>query len=210
MKHPANRANSSAKRLEAYKAAVTKTRQGSCEVHGQNQKFLRKFATHPDHWGRGAGTMLLRWGEAHNVPIAVAASSMAERLYSREGFKEYGRTYVKLEGEDESLDFAFMLWQPKVLTGIREWVAEVAYAQRLSSCARPHGPAVPIHDGSRDDLNSSPATRSPRVDRSLRYLSMIPSPAVVSSTCSHCHEDLFAILTMAIANLTLARGKVSI
>lgn len=78
--------------------------------------MLYQLATHPDHWRKGAGHMMVTWGieqaKAKNVAVPVFASPMGKALYEQCGFVELAKVHNHVEGESESLDMSCMTWEP--------------------------------------------------------------------------------------------------
>lgn len=73
--------------------------------------FLHILATHPDHYRRGAGAMLLDWGtrqaDRARLPAFLESSPMGKPLYERMGFQAkevvtWDLTHYGLEGTDYS------------------------------------------------------------------------------------------------------------
>lgn len=56
---------------------------------------LDTLATHPDYQGRGAGSMLVKWGcdlaDASGLSVYVDASKEGAELYAKFGFVHYGK-----------------------------------------------------------------------------------------------------------------------
>ena len=65
---------------------------------------LDTLATHPDYQGRGAGSMLVKWGcdlaDEHGVAAYVDASKAGAKLYQKFGFVD--------ESEPDAGDVASM------------------------------------------------------------------------------------------------------
>ncbi|KZM22841.1 N-acetyltransferase [Ascochyta rabiei] len=91
------------------------------EIMGTENTFfmLNSFATHPDHQGRGAGSLLLDWGtgKADNEGLVtyLDATQVARPVYEKRGFEvrravEWDRT--KWGGEGKDVHFC-MVRQPK-------------------------------------------------------------------------------------------------
>ncbi|OJD27788.1 hypothetical protein ACJ73_00811 [Blastomyces percursus] len=66
---------------------------------------LSFIGTHPKHGGRGAASMLIRWGlersASENVPIQLESTIVAWPLYEKLGFEENERIQMQLEGVGE-------------------------------------------------------------------------------------------------------------
>lgn len=69
---------------------------------------LEFVATHPDYQGKGAGSLMLRWGteraDAEGVEAYLEAAPDAIALYERFGFREAGRldTFINNERVKET------------------------------------------------------------------------------------------------------------
>ena len=72
---------------------------------------------HPDFRLRGAGTKLVRWGievaEGKGWPVTLCASPMSLLLYEHLGFEKIASEVVQVEGEEETLTSAVMIYGGK-------------------------------------------------------------------------------------------------
>lgn len=79
------------------------------------------LATHPDHQGCGAATLLVRWGmeyaRQNEVKLTIMSSQLdpSRRLYDgRLGFLSLGAVVVRAEGEKESMRMEMLGYDPKL------------------------------------------------------------------------------------------------
>ena len=88
---------------------------------------IRGLCVDPAFQGRGIAGKLLDWGQEQAsreaCPIGLMSSQMAEAVYLKKGFREYGRVLI-----GGLIDAPAMIWEPKGLEG--KWgvkkTAEVA------------------------------------------------------------------------------------
>lgn len=79
---------------------------------------LALLVTAREHRGRGAGSLLVRWGieqsEESGLSVYLQASEQGQRLYSRYGFEEIGRQDFDLSNFGlESIEvMTEMIWRP--------------------------------------------------------------------------------------------------
>ncbi|KAK6338448.1 hypothetical protein TWF730_002508 [Orbilia blumenaviensis] len=85
-------------------------------IYGESQLYLMTLVTHPDHFRRGAGTTLMRWGlekaKQEKLVITLFASQMGYGLYKKLGFGVVGEVTVQIEGEEEKLNIPGMTIMP--------------------------------------------------------------------------------------------------
>lgn len=80
-------------RLDALGSLFGPFRAAQEEIMGTTEPYfmLNSFATHPDHQGRGAGTLLLDWGlkkaDDEGLATYLDATSIARPIYEKRGFK---------------------------------------------------------------------------------------------------------------------------
>jgi predicted N-acetyltransferase YhbS len=88
-------------------------------IYGNKQVSLAQLATHPDHFRRGAETMLAKWemelAEKNKWAITVFAGPMAYGPYERLGFKPLGIATTQGKDEEEKVEFPGMVWEPSDL-----------------------------------------------------------------------------------------------
>lgn len=84
-------------------------------VWGHQQLHLQILGVRPDHWRRGIGSELVRWGmntaTAKKIPLTVLASPMGLHLYTRLGFRKLGRSITQVPGEDEKVDTECLVYE---------------------------------------------------------------------------------------------------
>ena len=102
-------------RMEAYAKANNKFRDDVfSSLYGSRQISLRLILTHPDHWRRGAGSLMLQWGvktaTKEGVAIVLFASPWGNELYESFGFRELGILRVSLPGESREMLASGMAW----------------------------------------------------------------------------------------------------
>jgi GNAT superfamily N-acetyltransferase len=112
-------------RKDANPAHVVAFRRGAIEgkkryfgsVYGDRIMHLRTLGTHPDYRRHGYGTELCDWGlskaKDDDVVVSVTAGPIGLPLYTHLRFKDLGRIVIQLPGEEESVGFHAMLWNPK-------------------------------------------------------------------------------------------------
>lgn len=77
------------------------------------------LVTDPDHWRRGAGGMLVKWGtdlaDEYGIPGYLESTEKGRRVYQRFGFKEKEVLEVDLSrfGAKEPLRAWIMDYEPK-------------------------------------------------------------------------------------------------
>lgn len=85
-------------------------------VYGDRQIHLQILGVHPDHWRRGVGSKLVRWGmdkaEEEEMPLTLLAGSVGFHLYSSLGFRQVGSTVFQVPGEAEAIDAKAMVYEP--------------------------------------------------------------------------------------------------
>jgi predicted N-acetyltransferase YhbS len=85
------------------------------KLYGQNYFTLQVLATRPAWQRRGAGTMLCQWGIQISLwtgmAIAVFASPMGQKLYSRLGFRPMSSVTLIVDGDSESVSVLAMSYE---------------------------------------------------------------------------------------------------
>ena len=102
--------------MEAFTKALMKARQTYFDdEYGDSRVHLRLLGTHPDYQRRGAATQLCQWGmtlaRERNMAVTLFASPVGQQLYTHLGFKLVGTVTVHVEGEEEKLSIAVMLFE---------------------------------------------------------------------------------------------------
>lgn len=105
------------RRQEAFKTAGHEEKLRFFDsVWGNQQLHLQILGVHPDHWRRGIGSSLVRWGmdraSKENVPLTVLASSLGLSLYSRLGFRNLGSSFTQVPGEEVKVDTEALVFEP--------------------------------------------------------------------------------------------------
>ena len=84
---------------------------------GRNYFQLQILATRPEFQRQGAATELCLWGievaRCTGFAIAVFASPMGRKLYSRLGFKWCDSVRIRARGEAEEIEVAAMVYRPE-------------------------------------------------------------------------------------------------
>ena len=93
-------------------------------TYGPNQLSLAQLATHPDYWRRGVASRLLKWGIERSRremwPITVFAGPTAYNLYHSFGFRNAGTVITTVSGEEESIEFPGLVWEPENFVRLHE------------------------------------------------------------------------------------------
>lgn len=99
---------------EAFLAKAGKRFQTYFAKWAEKQINLSTLVVHPDHRRRGAGTMMVNWGieaaEDKGWPVTLCASPMGRFLYEHLHFKLMAIEIVQVEGEEETLESAVMVY----------------------------------------------------------------------------------------------------
>ncbi|KAH8711871.1 hypothetical protein GQ44DRAFT_731099 [Phaeosphaeriaceae sp. PMI808] len=80
-------------RMDALSSLFGPLRAAEDEVMGTSHQYLKlnTLATHPEHQGRGAGSMLLKWGikkaDDEGLIAYLDATSKARPMYEKQGFE---------------------------------------------------------------------------------------------------------------------------
>lgn len=109
------RRDANGKRQQAWSQTLGASRKLFDQQFGTNHFQLQLLATDPQFQRIGAGTALCGAGietaERLKMGISVFASPMGKRLYSRLGFQQLATVTVKVEGEDDFVSVAAMVYQ---------------------------------------------------------------------------------------------------
>ncbi|KKZ62800.1 hypothetical protein EMCG_02843 [[Emmonsia] crescens] len=107
----------------------------SSRVIGSTPCYCLSFiGTYPKHEGRGAGSMLIRWGlersASENVPIQLESTMVAWPLYKKLGFEDKGRIQMQLEGVGKGgksvlYEELSLVYSPKGSSAIVNGVTEI-------------------------------------------------------------------------------------
>ncbi|KAI9817888.1 MAG: hypothetical protein M1827_001007 [Pycnora praestabilis] len=87
-------------------------------VYGTKQLCLAFIVTDPGYFRRGAGKLLCQWGidrvteRGDGWVVALIATRMGRNLYENLGFRKVADMLVQVEGEEESIEAAAMVYEP--------------------------------------------------------------------------------------------------
>lgn len=102
-------------RQAAFQAASGEKKQRFFDEYGDRQLRLKILGVHPDHWRRGIGSELVRWGmnraSEEGIPVTLVAGSQGLHLYSRLGFKTLGEYVTQVSGEEECVKSYGMVYK---------------------------------------------------------------------------------------------------
>lgn len=112
--------------MEPYLAALSESER---QKIGDQYWVVELLGTHPDFRRRKVGKTMLQWGferaREDNVPLALIATVIGEKLYLSTGFKEVNRIDMLPEGngalseldvgdrKGKGMSWAVMVWEPE-------------------------------------------------------------------------------------------------
>lgn len=84
---------------------------------GERRVHLSVLVVEPVFRRLGVGTMLVNWGidtaKGRGVPVTLCASPMGELLYKHLEFEKIATEVVRIDGEEESVASAVMVYHTK-------------------------------------------------------------------------------------------------
>lgn len=104
-------------RIQAWNDTMAKAKKSLFDDYHRGRHFqLQILATLPKFQGRGAGSLLCRWGikvaESKGMPISVFASPMGRKLYSKLGFGKVRDVVVQVDADDLRVVLTAMSYEP--------------------------------------------------------------------------------------------------